>query len=216
MKRSLRVTLVSTLLLSGALLATAAPDAASPRQVATWLDGIVQPRFQQNAGQFGVDRIVKVSGHDHVYGLDVKTPGEKRNLARVNAARHPFVIAFLHCAHKPGRNPGISQRERTGTSLSLLATGTGTQDSGGKLYRWGDAHLKALVVPSLPKLRQGRNVDITDKHWLVSLRPVQAKQEACLGCHVGAKHNDTLGVMVYAVNRSTSHAPLVSRESVRL
>ena len=43
-------------------------SAETPQQVADTLDSIVQPRFQQNAGRFGVDRVL-LEGHDNAYGL---------------------------------------------------------------------------------------------------------------------------------------------------
>ena len=55
----------------------------------------------------------------------------------------------------------------------------------------------------LPRLRQGQNVDASVGEYILALRPVQAKQGDCLGCHAGARLNDTLGVMVYAIARGS-------------
>ena len=48
-----------------------------------------------------MDRIT-FYGHDNIYALAAATPSEKRRFRRVNAAYRPYMIAFLHCAHKPG------------------------------------------------------------------------------------------------------------------
>ena len=50
--------------------------AAGPQQVAETLDSIVQPRFQQNAGRFGPDRVVHIVGHGRVEWIDPSTPAE--------------------------------------------------------------------------------------------------------------------------------------------
>jgi len=38
--------------------------------------------------------------------------------------------------------------------------------------------------------------------WLVVMRPIRATKPSCLGCHAGAKPGDTLGAMVYTVQKS--------------
>ena len=47
-------------------------------------------------------------------------------------------------------------------------------------------------------------------NWRLVLRPVLASRDSCLGCHAGAKRGDTLGVMVYAVDKAVLHAPIQS------
>ncbi len=187
-------------------------SAQTPQQVADTLDSIVQPRFQQNAGRFGVDRIM-FAGHDNIYGLTGMTASEKRRFRSVNAAHRPYVIAFLHCAHKPGRDLLTHTRdsdEPDVPSLQTLASATATDSGSQKLFDWSQDHLEKVVLPHLPVLRQGTGIDQDFGNWRLVLRPVRASRESCLGCHAGAKRGDTLGVMVYAVDKATIHAPIKS------
>jgi hypothetical protein len=184
----------------------------TPQQVADTLDSIVQPRFQKNAGRFGVDRIV-FAGHDNIYSLSGMTAFERSLFRRVNAAHRPYVIAFLHCAHKPGRDLLTKTRDTadlTRPSLQTLASATATSDGTQKLFDWSDTHLEKAVLPSLSVLRQGTGTDRDFGNWRLIMRPVQASRDSCLGCHTGAKRGDTLGVMVYAVDKAAIHASIQS------
>lgn len=210
----LPIVLSSAVLLAGAAFLMAAPAAPSPaaltpQQVADTLDGIVQPRFQQNAGRFGVDRVL-LDGHDDIYGLSAVTAKEKRDFRRANAAHRPYVVAFLHCAHKPGHYRNSKERPDGAIKpyLEPLASATTTEDGAGKLRLWAGDHLEKVVLPDLADLRRGGNVDKDFGNWRVCMRPVLASRPSCLGCHVGAKKNDTLGVMVYAVDKNTVKAPI--------
>jgi len=190
--------------------ARSAPPPQTPLQVACLLDSLVQPRFQQNAGQFGVDRVV-VGGHDAVYDLAANSPAEKRKLRQVKNARHPFVVAFLHCAHKPGRDKFAGRPGKADPTfrpyVSTLVVATETAGGGEKIVRWADDHLEKSVLPHLPVLRTGAGAQTVSGNWLVVMRPVRASRESCLGCHAGARRGDTLGVMVYAVAKTASSHP---------
>lgn len=190
------------------------PDAASsetPQQVADTLDSIVQPRFQQNAGRFGVDRVY-LEGHDNTYGLVGETHAERRLFRQVNDARRPYVVAFLHCAHKPGQYVRSKERVDAETHpwVQVLATATATQDGSGNLWEWADTSLDKVARPALADLRQGSGVDKDLGNWRVVMRPVRAWRSSCLGCHAGAKRGDTLGVMVYAVDKNVIQHPIKS------
>ncbi len=202
-----------TLLLLSAtwLAASGAPGPQTPEQVADHLDRIVQPRFQQNAGRFGIDRVL-VGGHDDVYGLDVTTARERANLRLAKQARRPFVVAFLHCVHKPGQPVGAKAIEPLDKDfkpyVTVLAAATKTQAGTEKLYDWGAAHLERVTVPLVPQLRRGENLEAQEGNWQIVMRPVRALRASCIGCHAGAKRGDTLGVMVYAVDRNVKQAPI--------
>lgn len=189
-----------------------ASSAISPQEVADMLDSIVQPRFQKNAGQFGVDRVV-FHGHDNIYGLTAVTSGEKRRLRRINAAHRPYVIAFLHCAHKPGKDMVTKETEYEPPiklTVQTLATATSTDAGSQRLMDWGDNNLDKVVVPAWPMLKQGVGVDRDFGNWQVVMRPVRASKSSCLSCHAGASRGDTLGVMVYAVDKTAIHAGIKS------
>ena len=189
-----------------------APSARTPLQVALLLDSMVQPRFRRNAGQFSVDRVI-VGGHDDVYDLAAHSGTERRALRRVEESRRPFVIAFLHCRHKPGANVGSTKPQEAGQSfspyLSSLAAGTKTETGADQLREWADTKLEKAVLPSAPQLRQGKMGQADFGNWLVVMRPVVASRVSCLGCHTGARRGDTLGVMVYAVDKNRNSGPIV-------
>jgi hypothetical protein len=202
-----------TVLLATAVWAVAqtVPSAQSPHQVADTLDGIVQPRFQKNAGRFGVDRVI-VGGHNNIFDLDVTTGADRSRLRQVKQARRPFIIAFLHCVHKPGQNVGEKHPEPLDHNfmpyVDVLAAGTKTQTGADHLFDWGQGHLLKITASSLPQLKQGSAVETESGNWLVAMRPVRAERIACLGCHAGAKRGDTLGVMVYAVDKNMNQQPI--------
>jgi hypothetical protein len=219
---SLRIRMSLGLLAGGCtVLLTAAGWAASqgrptvqtPRQVADTLDRIVQPRFQANAGRFGIDRVI-IAGHDNIYDLDITTRADRSRLRLIKQARHPFVMAFLHCVHKPGQNVGAEHPEPLDTNFTpyvdILASGTKTQSGNDRLDDWGRTHLAQLTVPHLAQLKAGSVVDAENGNWVIAMRPVRAQHSACLGCHAGAKRGDTLGVMVYAVDKNVNQDPLKS------
>ncbi|MGI4789690.1 MAG: hypothetical protein ACRYFS_12660, partial [Janthinobacterium lividum] len=183
----------------------------TPQQVADTLDSIVQPRFQKNVGRFGVDRIY-LGGHDNAYDLVGANTKERRQFQQINSAHRPYVVAFLHCAHKPGQDRVSKERgdALTQPSLQVLATATATENGSGRLWQWADANLFKVTRPALTELRQGYGVNKDYGNWYVVMRPVRALHQACLGCHAGAKQGDTLAVMVYAVDKNTIHLPLKS------
>ena len=90
--------------------------------------------------------------------------------------------------------------------MDVLAAGTKTEAGTEKLYQWGSDNLGKVTLPLLPLLRKGEREDVNFGNWLVALRPVRAEQDSCLGCHAGAKRGDTLGVMVYAVDKNANSA----------
>lgn len=179
----------------------------TPSQVADTLDGIVQPRFQQNAGRFGVDRVIHLEGHERVTWVDPTNRREARQLARVKASHRSYVLAFLHCRHKPGVHIDppepveMVNRGFTPSVGALLAVG-GTQDGAVRDFQWADKALGPVVLPYLAGLRQGRPAQTDYENWVVVMRPVRALRQSCINCHAGTKRGDTLGVMVYAVDKN--------------
>lgn len=202
----------AAVLASGALLASLAVAASppgsspSPVQVARTLDTIVQPRFQKSAGKFGEDRVVSLDGHSNVHYMTPETSRERRLFRQVKDSHRPYVVAFLHCRHKPGAHidPKTPPEKRTDfkPSVDTLTAIGGTQKGTDHLYGWAGAHLQKIVLPYLPQLRQGQPQQTEYQNWVVVMRPVRAEHEACLSCHAGAKRGDTLGVMVYAVDKN--------------
>ncbi len=216
-------TLALLVLLAGALL-TAAPLAGAQRsptkgqtqvlpkdevalQVADALDSIIQPRFQNDAGKFGVGRLVTVDGHVFVADLEAADPAEAAVLAKAKAYQRDYLIAFLHTTHVPGKftRGGLSPQPQFKPYLSTLAgSGFGRRDlSSAAVYFRGQA-LQPAVVAAFPRLADGAVAPfMVDNQW-VFLRPVRALQSSCLDCHTGAKKGDTLGVMVYAVSSASN------------
>lgn len=189
------------------------PTAAhTPRQVADALDKIVQPRFQDvTAGAFGMMRLVPVaSGHQAVGFYDdfrTSTPAEAALLAAADAPRHPYVMAFLHCAHVPGR-PGTPPVGLPRSWLSRITSRAFALPLSPEHVQAGMERDSALIqktaTDALPALRKGKPQEKAAGEWLVVMRPVRASTDTCLGCHVGAQRGDTLGVMVYAVRNKAA------------
>lgn len=202
--------LSGTALFAGSLLAAAfaapTPDAATPQQVAETLDSIVQPRFQKNAGRFGADRVFALDGHGNVHWVDADSRSERRRFAAVKASHRPYIIAFLHCRHKPGAHIDPATKPEpfdlpVPSVNSLTAVGA-TQVGADRMYNWADNSLLSVVRPHLASLKHGQGASAQYESWVVVMRPVRALHESCLTCHAGAKRGDTLGVMVYAVDKN--------------
>ena len=212
---------------------TGIPKAATARQVADILDGMIQPRFQDDrAGVFGLSRIVTpeqlagVGGHQGLAVLQPKTLVETWELRQAQASGRNYVVAFLHCAHVPGQFKGIrglpsASGPEVKPYLRLLATRPSSVAAFAQqaqtvplsprpqavlfsqphLSSADDAAISQEAIASLPSLRAGARQETSVGNWLVEMRPVPAAHASCLGCHVGAPHNETLGVMVYAVSK---------------
>ncbi len=151
-------------------------------------------------------RLVPVaSGHQSVGYYDdfrTSTPAEAALLAAAAAPRHPCIMAFLHCAHVPGR-PGVHLAGMprpwlariTSRAFALPQSAEHVQAS----MERDSALIQKTATDALPALLKGRPQEKAAGDWLVVMRPVRASTLSCLGCHSGAKRGDTLGVMVYAV-----------------
>ena len=63
--------------------------------------------------------------------------------------------------------------------------------------------LEKKAITALPKLMKGQEQQAETKDWHILMRPVLAAKQECLDCHTKAKMGDTLGVMVYAVRKTT-------------
>ena len=179
----------------------------TPQQVAETLDHLVQPRFQQNAGQFGVDRVINLDGHTDIHDLHAESPGEQRLLRRVYGSHRSVVVAFLHVRHKPGVHKDDPTDHETPDpdfkpSVEALACLGASQSGVDHTMDWADMKLTRVVLPSLPALRRGQGQTVDYQNWLVVMRPVLATHASCVGCHEGARRGDTLGVMVYAVDKN--------------
>ena len=188
----------------------------SQRQVADDLDKIVQPRFQDaSAGKFGLTRLVPtVNGHQSV-GFEgnfrAETPTEVVLLADADAANRPYVLAFLHCAHVPGK-PEVemptfpfTRPSSVSPYLSTITVRGGTFNSRhsgltAAYVRETQPALESAALRLLPAAMKGRYTQTRSGTWTLFLRPVSATRESCVGCHTTARHGDTLGVMVYAVS----------------
>ncbi len=172
------------------------------------LDSIVQPRFQQNAGRFGEDRVTHgLDGHQGIEWIDPDSRFEKRQFAGVKASHRSYVIAFLHCRHKPGAHiDPPTKPEPLGDDFkpstdALIAVG-GTQTGADRNFEWANRALQPLVLPHLNQLKQGQPAQTEYENWVVVMRPVRAEHRACLSCHAGTKRGDTLGIMIYAVDKN--------------
>ncbi len=185
----------------------------TPQQVADALDKIAQPRFQDvTAGRFGVSRMMPAANGHEALGSSgsfrANTPTEAALLARADAFRRTYLIAFLHCRHVPGVRPqaplvlGGPAAPNVRPRMSMIfgkqpPNAVAAHFSGKTIPEIQEAALSAL-----PAAMKGRAAQTSAGEWALFLRPVAASKDACLGCHSGAKRGDTLGVMVYAVSKN--------------
>jgi len=201
-----------------------AGQAGVPLKVAEALDALVQPRFLQHAGRFGMSRVFSPYGHERVSILTPVNPEEQRALTSLNSHNHDWSISFLRLPHPRGTygasehgNPFIFRGDTTKLRPALYPLGVRRETlsdpkAGGVPPRDGTVMgaspvVARLALDALPRLQAGEKVDVVGEKRHVAMRPVRAAKEACLGCHKGAKMGDTLGVMVYAVDRMPLAAP---------
>ena len=128
-------------------------------------------------------------------------------MRRIYGSHRSVVVAFLHLRHKPGahidpRTPPEAQDAHFKPSVDALAAIGSSQAGADRTLDWADKNLTRVALPSLPVLRRGQGQTLDYQNWLLVMRPVLATHAACLGCHEGAKRGDTLGVMVYAVDKN--------------
>lgn len=55
-------------------------------------------------------------------------------------------------------------------------------------------------LSALPQLKNNAEATASSGVWSITLRPVRATKQSCVGCHHGSKQGATLGVLMYAVN----------------
>jgi len=193
------------------------PDPAkSAHEVAKLLDDLIRPRFQEDAGRFGVMR-VDIIGHQNVENGDELTPKEKRLAKTLKRAKRDYVVGFSHLPHSKGvfvRRKHPDPDETTSVSISegrpfatlyAQVKGRVTETDDPVLHRWEDQHFrtfKAIVKSKIRRLNRGKSQEVTQGDWLVVMKPISADKPACLSCHNGAKRGDTLGAMIYIVRTS--------------
>lgn len=225
---------LTTALCAATLLCSRAEDAKSaPRGVANLLDGVIQCRFQEDLSQFGISRMVpEVHGHVQVNWMTQLSKSQQERVQEANGRKLGYSVAFLHIAHKPGSfqksgksssgagpNSHAHARPAAETEftpyLSLLpienttvnAKGLRTSRAGTDLAQRLD-EARPVVMKAIPALKSGKDVEAAVGNRTVFMRPVRATKQSCLGCHEGAKLDDTLGVMVYIVDNH----PLVAKQ----
>ncbi len=201
--------------LPGETLASSAQPTASLKtamQVAETLDSYVQPRFEiLRDKNFGAFRIT-YKKHAGVVQLKVDSEKERELIANANATKREYVISLLHCALKP--HPA---RSRDLKKLQILYfnqqkvsydydwdINTPQAEKMAGANKFDLEYLQEKAVENLPQLMKGREFRASDASWDYLMRPVLASKQACLNCHTGAKMGDTLGVMVYAVRKTTT------------
>lgn len=194
----------------------------SPEKLAESLDALIQPRFQVNAGDFGLARI-GVVGHTAVLNNKVTTAFEKQLETNTKKSNRNYTVGFFHCADKPGKfKTNISgmrvwptskpltytmfyqSEEKIFSKKKIVSNGVHQLAAPGISF-WNNqtnAAVQSLCVKALPKLKQGESVDAAMGKWLVAMRPIRALNASCIGCHAGAQKGDTLGVMVYTISKT--------------
>ena len=203
--------------------------AKTAAEVADRLDALLQPRFQEQAEDFGLDRIyIPLNAHQYtsrdaeghkfrqpLYSLIGRSAEEKRLLAEADAPQKEYVVAFLHCDSalgKPGdKNPNRPRLRASASPLFYFETLV-VHDEKGEASLLEDRNKVALwfknnmpeaeksLSDSAAKARRGEKTSDAVGAYFVALRPVKA-QKSCLQCHGKAKTGDTLGVMAYAVKK---------------
>lgn len=227
--------LIAGLACSGSLLLLAAlpptrgqsiGKAETPLQVAQLLDCVIQPRFQEDAGVFGLSRIITLIGHERVASLQPRTDQEESLLHRANAANREYMLGFLHTTHVPGQmrrqgvSPSVAPRPvpmavPAEVAYFTLIThvvkerlprggfpGSFTPTARMRQFSRDCAQIEKVAKSEWIR-RKGNGEAVADcDGWKVVLRPVRALKDSCVNCHQGSKRGDTLGVMVYAVGKT--------------
>ena len=199
---------IGALAVVGVVLAWAEMGGADEpaRRVADLLDSVVQPRFQKDAGVFGTSRIATVEGHESIARFRAADPVEAAVLSTANALGRDYMICFLHVSHVPGtfKNAKVTRTaaREFRPYLTPLAVPDVNAFPAAKPERNAEARsYEAPVLEALPRLKAGEKAEAVAGRRLLVMRPVRALQASCMKCHVNAKQGDTLGVMVYAVDR---------------
>ncbi len=213
----------------------------SAAQLVTLIDGTLQPRFQQDAGVFGISRtygVDVIGGHQSVLSVldvpEMATTPPANNLFTTDVGRE-YIIGFFRFAKKPGKyvsdvdgQPSITDKRTRPVYQELAWQRTRQQmqtqkpmtrkagDMGDVLQHDMDQGrlqkaVKAVCLNALPDVRQGRPCDVTRSGYLIAIRPIKAAKASCLHCHAGAKLNDALGAMVYTVRLDTAAPKLTVR-----
>lgn len=88
----------------------------------------------------------------------------------------------------------------TGPRLTILTSRAANQGIRADYYEALSTRLTFAAVSALPQLKSKTEATASAGTWSITLRPVKATKQSCVGCHGGIKQGDTLGVLIYAVN----------------
>jgi hypothetical protein len=179
-------------------------------QITELLDALIQPRFQKDGGVFGMRRVVKSPGHEEVGALTDQSAWDRKQLDRIESLRHDYRVSLLQLKHPPGRyRKGEMPPWGAEARVIRSKTATAVPDPGPTLVpmigpdfdRAFYDRLHRAAVDALPQMYREGTATKSLNSWMVTLRPVRASKQSCVGCHRGAKLGDTLGVLVYSVSQ---------------
>jgi hypothetical protein len=204
-KTPLALTVLTALLIGSVVFAASSPsDVDGASRVVNRLDALVQPRFQLSMGEFGIDRVASsLQGHPKVGLMADETSSEQRQERVIEHMGRPFILAMLHCAHRPGRFNSDRSTELDLTSdhgTTLIDCESSSDAAAINDYNWADNHLDKVTAPYLGQVKHGQAVEVVVGKWLLAIRPVKATHQSCVTCHSGQKLGGTLGALVYMVH----------------
>jgi hypothetical protein len=204
--------IVPTVPLFGVAIRSSGQDSTkneTPLRVAELLDEIVQHRFEDDSGVFGITRLVTPAGHSR---LSVNRNPSTLEPTYADADRYgrAYAVLFYRIAHPPGRYrnpPGTAPARESARIPFLISIGSGGHPKwtpGSLMREQRDIlpRIKQHAGQKLAHLKQGKEVLLELDHRLVLMRPVKASKSSCLGCHTGAKKGQALGVMVYLIDKA--------------
>ena len=187
---------------------------ASGSTVILLLDGYIQTRFEQDNDKFGLSRLAPpVNGHNTIgYQLNAADSGEKELIHSINSSGYEYLVEFVHCTHVPGwrvqhdenQNNAVSVRGMTlvaAKSKDSLFDAHSTSEARRTFRKNHEEPIEKQAAVMIAKVAAGKTVDTRVGSWQVAFRSVRASKSSCLGCHIGAKAGDMLGMVAYAVRR---------------
>jgi hypothetical protein len=192
-----------------------------PDRITELLDALIQPRFQKDGGVFGMRRVVRSPGHEEVGALTDLSAWDKKQLAQLRALKHTYRVGMLRVKHPPGH-----YRKGQGPILGAQEASDPASPRGVHLPAFypmigpefadpDNSPISKTALAALPEMeRKGTASGVTGR-WKVTLRPVRATKQACVGCHRGSRLGETLGVLVYAVDTRSEQPPLAGKAAQR-
>ena len=180
----------------------AAEIPADVRKTATIVDDVLQERFRRRLEIFGLSRVVRPRDADMTHALS-STPEDVARFKEADALNCDYRV-FFYPTRKLSADGMIKQPRYYQGPVEPLAARNKNLGDLNLAWTTNDKPMiqavKQTADGSSDALRRGGTLDKKVGDWWLVARPVKA-DTSCISCHKAAKAGESLGTLLYAVQK---------------